>query len=200
VWEERTEYSAWGSPAAAGKQVVFVTGNGTYSEDRPPVAGLVLCRDSASGKPVWGRGLPNSLVGRPAVDRYQVYVGCRDGNCYALDRSTGEIVWSKTLLAPVLASPTVDADPRSRVGDVVYAVGWDGQLEALSPKDGSLFWSVGLRNLVEAAHLNAVSTPVVVREEKDGKVSRRVYVGLGFGPTAAATPTARLYCFLNTPE
>lgn len=198
LWGEKVEYSAWGSPAAAGKQVVFVTGNGTFSEDRSPVAGLVLCREAATGKPVWERALPNSLVSKPAVDRYQVYVGCKDGNCYALDRQTGEVVWSKFLQSPVLASPAIDVQPQTRVGEVLYAMGSAGVLEALSPADGGLHWQIDFRSLLEVPHVNAVSTPAVAREEADGKVTRRVYVGLGFGPSPAATPTARLYCFVNT--
>jgi outer membrane protein assembly factor BamB len=200
LWGEKADYSAWGSPAIAGKQVFFATGNGTFSEDRDPVAGLVLCRDAATGKPMWERALPNSIVSRPAVDRYQVYVGCRDGNCYTLDRQTGEIVWSKTLQSPVLASPAIDASPATRVGEVLYAIGGLGQLEALSPADGSLFWAINFRSLIEVPYVNAVSTPVVVREMSEGKLARRVYVGLGFGPSSAATPTARLYCFVNTSE
>lgn len=200
VWSEPTDYSAWGSPAAAGTTVLFTTGNGTFSEDRAPVAGLLLCRDAATGKSVWQRPLPNSLVAKPAVDRYQVYVGCRDGNCYALDRHTGEVVWSKTLQAPVLASPAVATHPQTRTGEVVYAVGSGGRLEALSPADGSLLWAITFRDLIGVPHVNAVSTPVVVRQSDGGKTERRVYVGLGFGPAATATPTARLYCFRDTSE
>ena len=200
VWGEKTEYSVWGSPAVAGKAVLFTTGNGTFSEDRSPVAGLLLCRDAATGKPVWDRALPNSLVAKPAVDRYQVYVGCKDGNCYALDRQTGEVVWSKSLQAPVLAAPAVDVHPRARTGEVLYAIGSAGVLEALSPADGSAFWAISFRDLIGVPHVNSVSTPVVVREPSNGKPVRRVYVGLGFGPAAAATPTARLYCFRDTSE
>lgn len=199
-WGERTEYSVWGSPTVAGKSVLFATGNGTFSEDRQPVAGLLLCRDADTGKPVWERALPNSLVSKPAVDRYQVYVGCRDGNAYALDRQTGEVVWSKTLRGPVLAAPAVDAHPQMRTGQVVYAIGNSGVLEALSPADGSTFWAISFRDLIGVPHVNSVSTPVVVREPGEGKPARRVYVGLGYGPAAAATPTARLYCFRDTTE
>jgi outer membrane protein assembly factor BamB len=196
VWGEKVEYSAWGSPSNSGKHVVFVTGNGTFSEDRQPIAGRVLCRDATTGKPLWERALPNSIVCRPAVDRYQVYVGCRDGNLYTLDRQTGDVVWSRTLQSPVLASPTVDAQPQTQTGQVLYAIGDAGRLEALSPTDGSLYWAVNFRDLIEMPYVNSVSTPVVVREGN----GRRVYIGLGFGPSSAATPTARLYCFLNTSE
>ena len=200
VWGEKTEFSVWGSPTIAGKTVLFPTGNGTFSEDRQPVAGLLLCRDAATGKPVWERALPNTLVSKPAVDRYQVYVGCRDGNVYALDRQTGEVVWSKTLQGPVLAAPAVDTHLQMRTGEVLYAIGSSGVLEALSPADGSTFWAVRFRDLIGVPHVNSVSTPVVVREPGEGMPLRRVYVGLGFGPAATATPTARLYCFLNTVE
>lgn len=200
VWGEKVEYAAWGSPSAAGKQVFFATGNGTFSEDRPPVAGLVLCRDAESGKPIWERALPNSVVTRPAVDRYQVYVGCRDGNCYTLDRHTGEIVWNKSLQSPILASLAVDAHPKVKSGEVLYGIGSTGQLEAISPLDGTMYWGISFRDLLQVGHVDTMSTPVVTRETRDGKPMRRVYVGLGFGPTAAATPTARLYCFLNSTE
>jgi outer membrane protein assembly factor BamB len=200
VWTETIQYSAWGSPAVAGNTIIFATGNGTFSFDRDPIAGLVLCRDAATGKPLWQRPLPNSLVSRPAVDRYQVYVGCKDGNCYALDRQTGEVVWNKTLQGPVLASPVVDINPQMRTGEVLYAISSTGVLEALSPADGSTFWAINFRNLIGVPHVNAVSTPTVARGPGDGKPVRRVYVGLGFGPAANATPTARLYCFQNTVE
>jgi outer membrane protein assembly factor BamB len=200
VWGEKIEFSSWGSPAAADKHVYFVAGNGTFSEDRAPVAGQVLCRDAGTGKPVWERTLPNSLVGRPVVDRYQLYVGCRDGNCYALDRQNGEVVWAKTLQSPVLASIALDADAKIRSGPVLYGIGTDGRLEALSPEDGTLYGAVSFRDLLGKSYVHAVSTPVATRETKDDKVKRRLYVGLGFGESASATPTARLYCFANFTE
>src|SRR5262245_12642499 len=200
AWGEKVEYSAWGSPIVDGNQVFFATGNGTLSEDRDPVAGLLLCRNAESGRPLWERALPNSLVGRPAVDRFQVYVGCRNGNLYALDRHSGDVLWSKTLQAPVLAAPTIDTHPEVRTGQVLYAIGSSGVLEAISPLDGTVNWAISFPDLLEVPHVNAVSTPVVVRESQDGNVARRVYIGLGFGPSANATPTARLYCFRETSQ
>jgi outer membrane protein assembly factor BamB len=200
VWGEKVEYSAWGSPNAAGRQVFFATGNGTLSEDRDPVAGLLLCRDAATGQPLWERALPNSLVGKPAVDRYQVYVGCKDGNLYALDRQTGEPIWSKGLQGPVLSAPAIDVNPRLRTGEILYGIGSSGVLEAMSPVDGAVHWAISFRDLIEVAHVNSISTPVIVRELAADKRARRVYIALGFGPSAVATPTARLYCFRDVSE
>jgi outer membrane protein assembly factor BamB len=134
------------------------------------------------------------------VDRYQVYVGCRNGNLYALDRHTGEVVWSKGLQAPVLASPMIDINPKNRTGEVLYAIGSTGVLEAISPTDGAVYWAVNFRELLEVPYVNAVSTPTVIHETFRGKPSRRVLVGMGFGPSAAGTPTARLYCWRDVSE
>ena len=200
IWSESTAYSAWGSPVATGNLVYFATGNGTFSEDREPVAGMVLCREAETGKPIWQRPLANSVVSRPAVDRYQVYVGCRDGNCYALDRRTGDVVWSKSLQSPVLAAPAIDVSPQMGIGEVLYAIGNLGELEALSPADGSLFWAINFRSLIDIPYVESISTPVVVRDNQNGTQIRRVYVGLAFAPSPDAAPTARLYCFLNTAD
>jgi outer membrane protein assembly factor BamB len=195
VWSEKVEFSAWAAPSAMGKYVYFATGNGTYSEDKPPIAGLVLCREATTGKPIWERALPNSVVAKPALDRYQAYVGCRDGKVYALDRFTGDIVWSQMLNSPVLAAPTIVKHPEKHIGEVLYVMGVNGLLLALAPQDGGAYWGMELRALVQKGHINAVAIPAAVREQVDGKLSRRIVVGLGFGDTAAATPTGRVYCF-----
>ena len=200
IWGENVAYSSWGSPAAAGKQIFFPTGNGTFSEDREPVAGLLLCRDIETGKPIWERAVENSLVCRPAVDRYQVYVGSRDGHTYALDRYTGEMIWKRQLGEAILASPTITANPATNVGEVLYAISHVGIMAALAPSDGAAFWMIDFRALTQKPYIDAVSTPVVVRTTVEGKPARRVYVGIGMGLSQASTPTARLYCFQDVSE
>ncbi len=200
IWGEKIEYSAWGSPSAYGRNVYFATGNGTMSVDRDPKVGVVLCRDAVNGGAVWQRALPNSLVCQPAVDRYQVYVGSRDGKLYALDRANGEQVWSRDLGSPVLASPVVVTDPKTHLPEVVYAQSHTGNFVALSPLNGQPFWTLDFRGLTQQPYADTVTVPAVLREEADGKRSRRIFVGLGFGLSASASPTARLYCFRDTSE
>ena len=200
IWGEQIEYSCWGSPAADGRNVLFATGNGTFSVDRDPKVGMALCRDAATGAAVWQRALPNSLVCKPAVDRYQAYFGSRDGNLYALDRLTGEEIWSRNLGSPVLATPVVVTDPKTRVAEMVYAQNHTGTLTALSPLNGQPFWSLDFRSLTQMPYADTVTTPAVLREETDGRKSRRLFVGLGFGLSASASPTARLYCLRDTSE
>ena len=42
------------------------------------------------------RDLPKAVLQSPALDDRHVYVGCRDGQCYAIDRSGGDMVWSRS--------------------------------------------------------------------------------------------------------
>jgi len=200
IWGEKIEYSAWGSPNIYGRNVYFTTGNGTLSVDRDPKIGQVLCRDAMNGGAVWERSLPNSLVSQPAVDRYQVYVGSRDGRLYALDRATGEVVWDRDLGGPVLASPVVVTDPKTHLPEVIYAQSHTGNFVALSPLNGQPFWSLDFRSLTQQPYADTVTVPAVIRETHDGKRSRRLFVGLGFGLSASASPTARLYCLRDTSE
>ncbi|WP_020474102.1 outer membrane protein assembly factor BamB family protein [Zavarzinella formosa] len=200
IWGENIEYSCWGSPNIGARNVFFATGNGTLSVDRDPKVGVVLCRDAATGAAVWQRALPNSLVCQPALDRYQVYVGSRDGKLYALDRRTGEEIWSRDLGSPVLASPVVVADPKTKVAEVIYAQNHEGLLMAVSPLNGQPFWSLDFRSLTQQPYADTVTIPAVLREENDGKRSRRLFVGLGYGLSASASPTARLYCLRDTSE
>lgn len=200
IWGEQIEYSCWGSPAIDGRHVIFATGNGTMSVDRDPKIGMALCRDAASGAAVWQKALPNSLLCKPAVDRYQTYVGSRDGRVYALDRHTGDQIWSRDLGSPVLASPVVVTDPKTSVGEMVYVQNQSGTFTALSPLNGQPFWELDFRVLTQMPYAGTFTTPTVIREEIEGKKSRRLFVGLGFGLSAAASPTARLYCLRDTSE
>lgn len=200
IWGEKVEYSAWGSPNTDGTNVFFPTGNGTMSVNRDPKAGLLLCRDAKSGKPVWERALPNSIVVQPAVDRETLYVGCHDGHCYAIDRSTGDIVWKVQTGSQILATVAISQHPKTKRTEVVYVQNHVGRMLALSPWNGQLMWSLEFPVLTQQPYADTVTTPTVIREEVDGKISRRIFVGLGFGLSESASPTPRVYCLRDVNE
>ena len=71
-----------------------------------------------------------------------VYVGSADCNVYALNASTGALLWSYTTGGRVFSSPAV-------ANGVVYVIGWDtSNLYALNASTGALLWSYGIGNLV----------------------------------------------------
>jgi hypothetical protein len=70
----------------------------------------------------------------PAVANGVVYIGSRDGNLYALNGSTGALLWSYTTGGAVLSSPAV-------VNGVVYFGSFDGNVYALSASTGVKLWN-----------------------------------------------------------
>ncbi len=61
-----------------------------------------------------------------------VYVGSDDGNLYALNASTGALLWQYTTGGSVYSAPTVS--------NMVYFGSMDGNLYALDPGTGALVW------------------------------------------------------------
>ena len=98
-------------------------------------------RPSEEGQP------PPQLLASPTVFRGRVYIGVRSGDFYALDETTGSIVWKRSLGyvdgetcgdRGITSTAAVVAGPNGRV--VVYVGGGDGLLYALNAVDGSTIW------------------------------------------------------------
>jgi outer membrane protein assembly factor BamB len=188
VWRVPTNLPAWGRPAVAGEQVFFPLGNGDVMKSvEPPEkpAGAVLCLSVRDGKPAWRYDVPDGVIEGPAVDRGQVYFGCRDGHCYCVGRRDGQVRWKYDLGSPVIATPA--AAPCSCCGltSSVYAVARDGKACCLDAADGRLMWQY---DRIPAAEV--LSPPVVAVERGPDGDRRAVYFGAGVNDSAQAV----LYC------
>jgi outer membrane protein assembly factor BamB len=196
IWQERIEDSVYGSPLVAGDRVFFGTGNSTYSESIASKQSGVLCRDAATGKFVWDRRLPENVIGRPAADKRQLFVGCLDGNAYGLDLRSGEVNWTVPMGAKVLAGPVADLDPETGCATVVYFAGESGNLTAVSPYSGAVFWNVPVQYWSKQPVGVLSATPAMLKFE-DGKILRhRLFIGFGQGRSGSTTP--KLYCIEDT--
>ena len=76
----------------------------------------------------------------PAVVNGVVYIGSDDGNVYALNASTGAMLWSFTTGGRVESSPTV-------VNGVVYIGSDDDNVYALNASTGNKLWTLYSRIL-----------------------------------------------------
>jgi outer membrane protein assembly factor BamB len=96
------------------------------------------------GEPVSG------LFASPIVRNGVVYIGSNTGHFYALDETTGNVLWNRFLGKTgshtcrnkgITSTATLAADP-SRGGELtVYVGGGDGYLYALRASDGQTAWS-----------------------------------------------------------
>ncbi len=91
IWQERLDDAAYGSPLVHQGKVFFGAGNSVYHKSYPSKRPGVLCRDAVTGAEVWRRDLPETVLARASADKHQLFVGCLDGNAYALDLRSGEI-------------------------------------------------------------------------------------------------------------
>ncbi len=105
-------------------------------------SGVLFALDAATGKPRWVATWPSptdTLYAAPAVDNGMVFVaaGGPDGGAYALNVTTGKVVWKTSHVLGFDARPLV-AD-----GAVYFVSQAADTLVALDEKTGSNRWSVG---------------------------------------------------------
>ena len=123
VWE-------YGTERLPARDVPAVVADGVYyfSPDNH-----IYALNAGTGEPVWSwSSESDGLIDiTPVAAEGIVYVGFESGMFYALDTTTGELLWSR---GGALDSPTV-------VDGVLYAESEVGHLQALDAESGEPIWS-----------------------------------------------------------
>ena len=66
--------------------------------------------DAATGQPRWHVETPKAITGAPLVMGDRIFSGCHDGRVYALETSTGQLLWTSPILeAPIVSDLCGDA-------------------------------------------------------------------------------------------
>lgn len=119
--------------------------------ETPRQAGRIVAV-TPQGAPRWAsnRGLlPKPVDSSPAVGPDgTVYVGCVDGNLYALNGQTGEQKWARQTGGFVTSSPAIGTDGTIYVGSALGLTA--GRLTAFSA-DGSVLWSFETQGVVDSS-------------------------------------------------
>jgi outer membrane protein assembly factor BamB len=106
---------------------------------------------------------PHSAVSSPAVANGIVYIGANDGNLYALNATTGAVLWSfQTEGGPVVSAPAF-ANGMVYVGSIN-----NNEMFALNATTGVKIWSYTTGDLVVSSP--AVANGVVYFGSEDGNV------------------------------
>jgi outer membrane protein assembly factor BamB len=138
IWRYETSEYLTADPAISGETVYLATKQGT-----------VHAFDVNEKLPRWTVKLNVPLRGEVTIGEKLLYIGSKDGGLCALDRKTGEKVWSKK-------SP----DPESRSYQYyskvlesknrIYVGGASGFLYCLNQSDGKLIWKHRLTDWVRS--------------------------------------------------
>jgi parallel beta-helix repeat protein len=182
VWEYHTADPLYSSPAVDGGVVYICSGDG-FGLKR----GNVLALDALTGTKIWSYNPSSYVPSSPAVANGLVYASAGNGNVFALDATSGSILWSTSIATPnngtvynMLSSPAVAAG-------VLYIGSFDQDIYALDASDGHVIWSYA--TVTTAYTSGTISSPAIV----DGVVYIGAYDGnvyaLGGSPTPTPSPS-----------
>lgn len=161
---------------SSGPAVAAPTG-ATTAQDWPTYLHDVQ-RSAASGETIltsakigalfqkWQYQTGGVIAAAPAVVNNVVYIGSWDGNEYALNGTTGALIWKQflgTTTDPVCHPPNLGITSSATVvNGVVYVGGGDSNWYALSAATGAVLWRVFTGdNSQQGAHYNW-SSPLIV--------------------------------------
>jgi outer membrane protein assembly factor BamB len=133
AWVYKTHRCTAASPAL-DRGTVFASfmNRGECNQTKPGLDGLVAALSVGLGKVRWTKRI-GPTESSPLVADGRVYVGDWRGKVYALDESTGRIVWSYQTGGKVKAGVALS-------GGRIFVGSYDGHVYALSEKTGKLIW------------------------------------------------------------
>jgi len=171
----------WGRSVGDGVSDYFsrikpiVAYNKVYSASR---MGDVIAFDKESGKEVWKVDLSDInnersfwdsrlsalVAGGPVAGLNKIFLGTENGDVFALDAETGELVWQAKIRGEVITPPAIDSG-------ILVVNSASGLLKGFDANTGEELWKA--QQDVPALTLRGISTPVIA--------SGGVVVGSGKG-------------------
>jgi outer membrane protein assembly factor BamB len=153
----------------------IVAYNKVYSASR---MGDVVAFDKESGKKAWQADLSDInnersfwdsrvsalVAGGPTAGLNKIFLGTENGDVFALDAETGELVWQAKIKGEVITAPAIDSG-------ILVVNSASGLLKAFDANTGEELWKA--EQDVPALTLRGISTPVIA--------SGGVIVGSGKG-------------------
>jgi outer membrane protein assembly factor BamB len=153
----------------------IVAYNKVYSASR---MGDVIAFDKESGKEVWQADLSDIndersfwdsrvsalVAGGPIAGLNKIYLGTENGDIFALDAETGELVWQAKIKGEIITPPAIDSG-------ILVVNSASGLLKGFDANTGKELWKA--EQDVPALTLRGISTPVIA--------SGGVLVGSGKG-------------------
>ncbi|MCY4074355.1 MAG: PQQ-like beta-propeller repeat protein, partial [Acidobacteria bacterium] len=180
AWPEEGPAELWRRPLGGGHSSILVDGGRLFTQYRPPDGGaseagredpdawreeeVVVALDAATGRTLWEHRYPASLEGldvplgvgphaTPLIVGERLFATGTNKQLFALDKATGDVLWSHDLVRDFGAPPHYRVMPRTpgyscsllAYGDLIIATaGGPGQsVMAFRQDDGRVVWRSG---------------------------------------------------------
>ncbi len=168
AWRHPTASIDFSSPAVYDGSV-YVGVMGLYNTTsqvtwNPPYG--VLALDAANGTEEWFYATNDSVAASPLVTPHLVVVPSKDGNLYALNRTTGALAWKDALQAGV-SSPALSGDTLVVAGG---AYGGSGTVAGVFLYGGGVLWTFHPNGPVQASVTVANGLAYVATNVANGTV------------------------------
>ncbi len=136
IWKDSVGANTLAGPSGFENMVYFPLENGT-----------LIGYEADSGDKVFEVDLQQPLVSKVAIADH-IYVTGSEGQVYAVNRMTGEIVWESSFPYPIWTAPALG-------GDMLVFGDNEGFLRALDASTGRLVWEFGTGGVI-------VASPIIV--------------------------------------
>lgn len=133
-WTFEDSKDHWIGSAVTGNDMIFA-----------PSADYNLYALDMQGKLVWKFTAEQALWGMPVIDGTNVYFGSMDHKVYALNMTTGKLVWSSELDGSILGAITLGSD------GVLYAGTLGDSVFALDTSSGKTIWQHAVSSRIWSA-------------------------------------------------
>lgn len=90
---------------------------------------------------LWQINLPGALNTKASADEKNLYIPCSNGTLYALDKTSGEILWKHKLMQ-IRKKTRRPFTPVLMDGEQIVLGSVQGELFCLGKKDGTLHWQI----------------------------------------------------------
>ncbi|TNE36876.1 MAG: pyrrolo-quinoline quinone [Alphaproteobacteria bacterium] len=146
--------SLWSYRGLVENEGIFTDTNPAVFEDlvvAPFSSGEVVGLLAQNGRQTWSDALTRTgrlsalsdmkmIAARPVIDRGQVIAVSHSGRLVAIDIRSGERIWSRNVAS--IKTPWV-------AGNVIYVTSLEGQVMALSRRDGRVIWITQLKSKLD---------------------------------------------------
>lgn len=139
AWRAKVGIQGWLNAPVIQGGVVLVPSSGTQHNSGDALDG-VSALTLASGELLWRARFPKDANGA-AVASNRVFATCDDGNVYALDLQTGDVLWKRRGVGKMYSAPLL-------VDDIVVVGDSAGTLRAFLMSDGAPQWQTQLSGAI----------------------------------------------------
>ncbi len=145
IWKSETGGHISASPVADEKALFVASESGKANSGfRSQSKGVVRALSLNSGLTMWERILPLPLRGALTSDLRNVYGAGRDGRVYAINKLTGDILWTKHFGEPFEFRPVNN-------NDLLFLGNMKGDMYALDKKTGAINWRYRTRGALRGS-------------------------------------------------